>query len=154
MRRRTVLASCSAVVAAGIAGCGGSSGSGDSGTTDGGGSGGSDVPGEIARNEVSGIEVTDHYSTVESDIWAVEMTVENTGDQETNLDEYSYGVTPYDSEGNALSQGGGSASGTIRIAPGETATVIVFGPTDVSESDVARYEAVIGCFDGRGVYCG
>jgi hypothetical protein len=155
VKRRTLLTACATATAAAVAGCGGSSGSDGSDGGDGGdgGNGGASIPGEI-DNGVSGIEVTDHRSNPQSAGWAVEMTVENVGDQETNLNEYSYGVTPYDAEDTALSQGGGSASGTIRIEPGETATVYVYGPADVSESDVARYEVVIACFDGDGVYCG
>ena len=172
--RRRVLAGIGATAAAmGLAGCeganplsGDNSGSGGGGDGGGGGGGGGDLgdpDGSVGENPIGGLAIVGLESYVsdgseafvnEGD-WAVDVTLENTGGQETALMEYSYQLTLYDDAGNDLGAMTGAGSmGGDSVAPGETGTLTLWDGSDNNPDDVARYEVSVECdgFD-EGVYC-
>jgi hypothetical protein len=89
-----------------------------------------------------------------SGTWLLRVTVENTGDQETNLFEYDYEGTVYDADGNEIGGiDGKSSTGDSNAAPGGTGEVTL-SSRDVDPEEVARYEVALVCTSiSEGVYC-
>lgn len=118
--------------------------------------------GEIVPDELDIVELNSRVgseSTVEG-VWVTDVTVENTGDQQTAVDEYTYRVTLRDDSGSELYSG--FARGLFpndqptEIASGETTTFIVSAepPEEGDPDEVASYEVSITCEIGAdGVYC-
>lgn len=180
MQRRTVLKQCTAGLAAagsfGLAGCGSSNDSGDS---NGGGDSNDDagstptdvaetdtdrpeqtaesVGGAVGQNTVDGLKIVDWLVKDTTDDFTVQVTVENTGQQTTDIFDYEYGLALYDESGADISTGG-SGSGSIadtEIEPGEQSTINVFQSVEGSPDNVTSFEISLSC-DGpfvEGVYC-
>ncbi len=81
--------------------------------------------------------------------WVTDVTVENTGDQETKLINYRYDLVLTGEDGETLYDGGAAIYGEGQAAPGESATVTIAVPTDedqeVEFGDVASYEVSLTC---------
>jgi len=160
MRRRDLLRragiGAGTLVAAGFAGC---SGDGDD----------SDptplpeiqVSGEV-ESTVDGLSITDYEhglrrGRAHDDVhFSVTPTVENTGDQQAELDNYEYDITLYDANDIDITPGDTFASRGDELSPGESGTVQVevsfLNAESASPEDIARYELSISC-DGSGSYC-
>jgi hypothetical protein len=127
------------------------------------------IPGEGTSN-VRGLRIVDTEVTPDlyrdENLFAVEVFVENTGNQTTTVSEYFYEPTAYDDDGNVVSTGGsgtfrgsGVTTGPSDMQPGDQASVIASTDVEIPKDDVARYEVVIRCqssttsFEAEGAYC-
>jgi hypothetical protein len=160
-----VLAALGTGGAVALAGCGGGS---DGDTTDDGDN--SDETDDGETNDGGGD--TDYESTLSSDVeglaivsgeytdtgisgrFPVTITVENTGSQEIQLDNYSYNYSIYDSGGSDLTGGTSAVSENPTVGVGDTGEVLVTVIVDGDVEAVASYEVTIVCgsFD-EGAYC-
>jgi hypothetical protein len=173
--RRRVLACLGTGLAVGLAGCssggdgtaddGGADDSGDGSdeTTDsqtgtspsdttGQGTGGITATGESA---VEGLEIVDlERQGGNSNKILMFTTVRNAGDQTTDLSEYNYEMSLYDSEGDAIQGSRGYAKGD-EVAPGDSGTINVSHSVEGDVADVARAEVSINCNGALidGAYC-
>jgi hypothetical protein len=178
--RRQVLATTGAVSATLVAGCSG--GNGDGGTDDPDGNGtptptatatpteteaetqSMDVQGSVS-SKVDPLSIVEHVPRIgyfgqqERTYFPVEVTVENGGDEETDLFEYNYDVVTYDADDNDVtgSQGGKSSGGETTAPSGGRGSLIVYSTIEVDPSEVARYEVTTVCEGtvsrAEGVYC-
>lgn len=187
--RRGVLAATGAVSVTLMAGCsGGDGGTGTDEPTDGGSTatgtaeptddggemstptddGGetSSVPGSVSSNvaELSIVEHQpdiDYYGENNEQYFPVDLTIENNGDQQTDVTEYDYDVTPYDADGNDVSGGrlGTSSGEGTSMEPGGRGTLIAYATVEIDPSEVARYEVTLMCedsvsdFESAAAYC-
>jgi hypothetical protein len=165
--RRRVLATAGLAAAGGVAGCagdsggdtptGGDDGDGDSGTPTGSSpqaSDGVDISGE---STVSGLAVGDlARQGGNEDEFAVVTTVQNTGEQTTDVFEYNYELALYDADGAEMGTNTGFGStGDTEVAPGESATINVSKSVENDVDDVVRAAVTLDC-DGtfaEGTYC-
>lgn len=144
MHRRRLLAACATTGAlAGVAGC-----QNPEAATD----------GDVATNEVDGLAVTNHVGDTDAQQFAVEMDVENVGNQDTDAQQYDYGLTPYDENGEDVSDGGkvvDVGDGSTDLPAGETIEVEVEVDTSINAASVDRYELSITCspFHENAPYC-
>lgn len=163
MRRRSFITRSVVVAGLGtaIAGCsgGGDGGNPDSGDgsdgNDGGNGGGASYEGTV-RSDVDGLEFTaDEYTdTGIQGRFPVTVTLENTGNEETNVEEYDYDYTVYDSGRSDLTGGSSASADPKTIAPGESTDVLLTTIVDGDPADVASYEVVLSCTSlSDGVYC-
>lgn len=115
-----------------------------------------------AESAVAELRITDHEehtppgSDPETD-YSVLLTVDNTGDQATDLSEYTYEIHLYDDAGNDITPAKRATRNWDEPGPGASGEITVqglFGDSDHSPDDVARYEITLTCdgFD-EGVYC-
>ncbi len=151
LSRRRLLAGVGTVVAVGLAGCQGG---------DGGGGGGDlgDTDGSVGTNEVGSLEVTGLDSDIDpSEVpvgnakWATEITITNTGDQETQLMEYDYAVST--GSGSALSTGAVNLGGDT-VRPGESNSLTLYVPERRGPETIDSYVLSISCGSfAEGVYC-
>jgi len=118
------------------------------------------VPGTVSSN-IEEIAIVKHRPATDANTFPVNITVENNGDQQTDIGEYTYHLTPYDADGNDVGddmQGTGSL-GATDVSPGERVSFQIYRPLDVDPSEVARYEVTLTCespetgFADDGVYC-
>lgn len=110
-----------------------------------------------ASSDVDGLAVEGTTVTDSGDQFAVDVTLQNTGEQTTDIFDYGYELTVYDGNGAEIT-GNGSGQGSINdteIEPGESATITVRTDVDGSVDAVARYELVVNCSGMfvEGVYC-
>lgn len=114
--------------------------------------------GEVVDNAVEELEITDWSARIDdmNNDFVVTLSIENTGDQATELVDYWYVITLYDAEGTEIPNGGNSQSGSEKTyaRPGEVGAldVAVWVENDNPE-DVARYEIAMNCTLSDGVYC-
>ena len=118
-----------------------------------------------ASNSVQQLAIVDHEpadSFADDNTFGVELTVENNGEQETNLDNYFYIIVPYDVDGNDVSNswtGPFFGDTPSTIGPGEQLTFFAFLQVTTSASEVDRYELTLTCtstvtgYEAEGVYC-
>lgn len=118
-----------------------------------------DVPGEVALDEVDGLDVieTAAYEAVDRDMvpegaLAVNVTVENTGSEATQPLDYTTALWCYDG-GEEPTNGTYSAVAFHRtVDPGETGVYTSWSRE--SADDVERYEIELACGErDDGVYC-
>jgi len=112
----------------------------------------------VTTNEVDGLRVDHHSDDTDGRQFFVEMDVENVGDQDTDASKYDYGMTPYDEDGEDVSDGGKVVSigdGSPDLPAGEIIEVEVKVDTTVDALSVERYELSITCsqFDEDAPYC-
>ena len=171
--RRRVLATAGVATVGAFAGCAGDSGGGtptDSGDdgSDGDGDGDSRTPTDTGPQMSGGIEVSGE-SVVDPLVIAdlerqggnenkvvIVTTVQNAGEQTTDIFEYSYDLALYDAEGTELGTAGGSGTtNDTEVAPGESAAINVSKSVDGDVSAVARAEVTLSCegMFAEGVYC-
>lgn len=136
---------------------GGDGGSGDVTATPGSADGNGGAVESRGESTVDGLEITAMEPDTGGDQFSVAVTILNTGDQQTSIFEYEYGLTLYDANGNDVTGGGTSYGSTndLDVAPGESATIGVSSPVDGDVADVARFEVRLTC-EGmfvEGVYC-
>lgn len=163
MRRRTVLRRAgigmSGLVAAGLAGC---SGDGESTETE-------SIPelqlsGQQLESTVDALSITGQTQELvpgrqHEDIHlAVTPTVQNTGDQETDLGDYEYEIRLFSEEDIDITPGNTWKANPETVPPGEEGTVLVqvsfISAEGVSPEDVDRYELTLSCSeDNDGPYC-
>lgn len=81
--------------------------------------------------------------------WVTDITVENTGDQETELINYNYELVLTGQNGETLYDGLATIYGEGQAAPGESATVTIAVDANVDQEvefgDVASYEVSLIC---------
>lgn len=166
MRRRSFLARSGAVTALGVsvAGCSGGGDGGDGGgsDSDGGsgddndsGGGGTSYDG-ITRSDVDGLEITsgEYTDTGIQGRFPVTITVNNTGTEETDVEEYDYDYTVYDSGQGDIAEGTSAAADQNTIAPGESTDVLITAIVDGDPDEVTGYKVVLSCTSlSGGVYC-
>jgi len=154
--RRGILAATGTAMVALVAGC---SGGGDGAGTD-------EPATETATPSVRGtvssnieeLAIVEHRPAIDDNTFPVDITVGNNGDQQTDIGEYNYSLTPYDADGNDVgddTQGTG-ALGATDVSPGERVSFQIYRPLEVDPSEVARYEVTVQCtgtFEAQGVYC-
>ena len=122
-----------------------------------------DPAGSLGAGGVEGLTITSLDSHIGSSgtfdgAWVTDITVENTGDQETELREYSYELVLYDGSDTVLSEGRARLRvvGDTVISPGDSKTFPIAvspDPMSVDPDQVARYEVSISCRFADGVYC-
>lgn len=143
-----------------LAGCGVIGGDGSDGGGDGGGNANaeslSDPMGEISESSVDGLRIADAESDVDGGQFVITMTLENTGNQTTDVTGYALGANFYNSGGNRV-EGSYFRSeypdGT-EVEPGETGTVIFPFEPDGGTDTIARYEIFLTCHQQLdGTYC-
>lgn len=120
--------------------------------TTGQGTGGITATGESA---VEGLEIVDlERQGGNSNKILMFTTVRNAGDQTTDLSEYNYEMSLYDSEGDAIQGSRGYAKGD-EVAPGDSGTINVSHSVEGDVADVARAEVSINCNGALidGAYC-
>jgi len=139
----------------------------DGGTeTDDGGTDSSSPASGTASSTVQQLTIVDHEPDLDyfanDDAFGVELTVENNGEQETDLDSYFHTIVPYDADGNDVSEtwtGTSFGDTPATIAPGEQATFVAFSNVNINASEVDRYEVKLTCtgtvtgYGAEGVYC-
>lgn len=108
----------------------------------------------VALNSRTGTE-----STVEG-AWVTDVTVENTGDQQTEIDGYTYRLELRDDSGNELYDGFARElypnDQPTEIGPGEQSMLITSAepPDEVGPDEVGNYGVSITCeLSADGVYC-
>lgn len=159
MRRRNFIARSVVVAGLGtsVAGCsgGGDGGTPDSGDGSGGNGGGTSYEG-IVRSDVDGIEITsgEYTDTGVQGRFPVTVTLQNTGDQETNVEEYDFDYTVYDSGQGDIAGGSSTSADEPTVAPGESTDVLLTTIVDGDPEDVTSYKVVLSCTSlSSGVYC-
>jgi hypothetical protein len=165
MRRRSFIARSGAVTAlcVSVAGCSGGGNGGDGGSDSDGGSGDDDDSGGggtsydgILRSDVDGLEVTSggYTDTGIQGRFPVTITVNNAGTEETDVEEYDYDYTVYDSGRSDVTGGTSAAADQNTIAPGESTDVLLTAIVDGDPGAVTGYEIVLSCTSlSGGVYC-
>jgi hypothetical protein len=124
----------------------------ESGSSGGGGTGASG----LVSSEVDELELTDsrYTDTGIEGRYPVTVTVANNGDQETNVEAYSYDYTVSDESGNDLTSGTSSTAENPTVAPGETTEILLTAIVDGDPEDVASYTVRMSCGSfGEGAYC-
>lgn len=104
---------------------------------------------------VSGEEdVAEDSDPSPSGTWLLRVTVENTGDKETNVFEYDYEGPVYDADGNQIGAiDGKSSTRNSTAAPGETGEVTLTS-READPEAVAGYDVTLSCTSiSEGVYC-
>lgn len=163
MQRRAVLrhagVGMSGLVAAGLAGC----------SSNGGGTETEELPelqlsGHGLESTVDELSFVGHNHRLlrgqdhEDVHFAVTATIQNSGNQETNLGDYEYEIRLYSPEDIDITPGSTWAVNPDTVAPGETGTVLLqvsfISSNSVSPEDVDRYEVTLSCGeDSAGSYC-
>lgn len=118
--------------------------------------GGTDEPPAV-RSTVDGLAVEDTTKTDDSDQFGVTVTLENTGEQATDLFDYGYDLTAFDGSGADVTgdETGYGSTGDTQVDPGEKGEMTVRIDVDGGVDSVARYELVVSCSGPlvEGVYC-
>ena len=145
--RRGVLAATGTATVAVVAGC----------------SGGDDTPSVpgTASSDIEELAIVDHQPDFapgsQDQDFGVVLTIENNGDQQADIIDYSYELTPYDDDDNDIS---GMTAGFkltddetgTGMSPGGRGSVMATTSLGPSRDEVARYEVTLDCgFDGT--YC-
>ena|GEM_PF-7104655 len=106
------------------------------------------------ENTLTGLEFVSFERIPNDTAVAFITTIRNTGSSDTNLMQYNYEMTLYDSDGNVIDGNGGFSQGDD-VPAGESGTIRIFqGSLDDADA-VARAEVITNC-DGLtsdGVYC-
>lgn len=135
------------------------------GTTDGDGTttiDGETTPGEVLESSVDGLSITghEHYLAKGTDPdvhFSVLLTVENTGDQPTELSEYDFDLTAYDADGDDITPKNGQIITLAEVAPGETTEYklqLSFRNSPDGPGQIERYGVSLACGEySDGVYC-
>ncbi|MBX0303954.1 hypothetical protein [Haloarcula salinisoli] len=105
-----------------------------------------------ASSSVEELTIVDHEPDLDyfgnDDAFGVALTMENDGEQETDLDRYFYSIVPYDVDGNDVSEtytGTSFGDKPTTIGPGEQLTFVPFVNLKTSASEVDRYELQLSC---------
>lgn len=106
---------------------------------------------EVAPAELSIVGLDSHAGSQEDTDrdWVTDITVENTGDQETSLINYSYELVLTGEDGETLYDGLATIFGEGQAAAGESATVTIAVSSNADEEvafeAVASYEVSLIC---------
>jgi len=123
----------------------GDDGDGESTTTE------SDGPvqeemGEVVENEVSGLEIVGWESDASGSRFEVDVTIENTGERDTDLFDYNYAVNIYDEDGDKFPYNSTNRSAAeTEIAAGEQGSITLSPRYGGDLSKVERYEISLTC---------
>lgn len=147
--RRGVLAATGTATVAVVAGC---SGGGDGTATP-------SVPG-TASSDIEELAIVDHQPDIDAahQGFGVELTLENNGDQQIDILDYNYDLTPYNDDDSDMS---GATSGSnppengadTGISPGGRGSVIAWSSVGSAPNRVARYEVTLKCKFAGTAYC-
>ena len=130
-----------------------SDGTDDGETNDGGG--GTDYESTLS-SDVEGLAIVsgEYTDTGISGRFPVTITVENTGSQEIQLDNYSYRYSISDSGGGDLTGGTSASIENPTLGAGDTGEVLITSIVDGDVEAVASYEVTIACGNlDEGAYC-
>lgn len=137
------------------------------GCSDDGGGGGDDDDDDEATTESPFEEMGSHTNELEGDLafaayesevddgdFVVTVSIENVGDQTTDIWEYDYQLDVYDESGTNLSNGTAMfAMSDTEVEPGETASLDL-NPQIDDPSAVTSYEITLSCGAfSDGAYC-
>lgn len=118
---------------------------------------GGEPVGEVDANAVEELEITDWSARIDDDDFVVTLSIENTGDQQTELVKYWYDVKLYDAENTNIPLGANTQSSSEETdpAPGEVGVLdAVISLENDNPEAVARYEVSITCtLADDAVYC-
>lgn len=116
-----------------------------------------DPMGSVRRNDIDELEIVGYESSASGNIFSVDITVVNDGDEATDVEAYSWALAPYDESGQELTvstAGPALAQDDQPVEPGSQSVVYYeVRPDDASE--VESYELYLTCEgrDADGVYC-
>jgi len=157
MRRREMLRYGGSVLSTAsllaIAGCSDDSGGGADDGDDGDGESTteSDGPvqeemGEVVENEAFGLEIVGWVSDASGSRFEVDVTIENTGERDTDLFDYNYAVNIYDEDGDKFPYNSTNRSAAeTEIAAGEQGSITLSPRYGGDLSKVERYEISLTC---------
>lgn len=127
-----------------------------------------DPIGEVKESSVEGLRIVGLESKVAESHpyprqgeWGVKIDLENSGDQSTELNEYTWALTVYDDAGDVLKKLNRkegnmivSPAGGRTLAAGETTGVAIQSTEAIDAEKVGRYEVSLTCGTfADGVYC-
>lgn len=112
---------------------------------------------EAVENSVDGLEIVAHEGSVADENYSVTVTVENSGDRVTDIEEYDFRVRLFDADGTDITGAGGLVWGQEGdLAPGERIEFRVESTVEdgAEPADVASYQVRVECGSfSEGVYC-
>ena len=115
------------------------------------------VPGTVS-SEIEEFAIVEHEPDFapgsEDQDFGVVLTIENNGDQQTDLIDYDYELTPYDDDISGITAGFRLADDETdtSMSPGGRGSVMATTSLGPPRDEVARYEVTLDCgFDGT--YC-
>ena len=121
-----------------------------------------DVSNRSIDSSVAELSIVDHEVELlrgqqHDDIhFGVTPTVENTSDQQADLDAYQYDIALYSPEDIDITPGRTWTANAEQVPAGETGTVLLqvsfLDAEGVDPEDVDQYEVALSC-DGNGAYC-
>lgn len=162
MQRRTVLRrtgiGLSVAATAGLSGCSGDS---DDSTTE--ALPELQIASQRIESSVDGLSIRGYETDLRQgqqhdDIhFAVTPTIENTGGEQINLDDYQYEIRLYSAEDIDITPGNTWTARADSVSSGETGTILLqvsfISEEGVDPEDVDRYEVTVSCGDSGTPYC-
>lgn len=122
----------------------GDSDGGDGGSTDSGGPEQEEMGG-VAENTVSGLEIVGYVSDASGSRFSVEVTIDNVGDRDVDLMDYTYEVAIF-ADGDELPTDSTSREGSeTAVAAGERGTLTLKPRYAGDLSEIDEYEIALSC---------